>query len=293
MSLVQPTPPPFDPAMWVRRPFAERGRMVCEAWALQGYGTPPAIFVVYALKVLLFIGGWIFFCGLSPSLGGPSVDRLVVARAGGLPEGHRLEPALRDPRPRLRQRAARPAAYFPPVGGFLYFLRVGTTKLPLFPRPATARRRTRSPVDVLLYLGAPRRCSARPHRPASGYGALRAARRCWSRSLGVLDKTLFLAARGEHYWVTIVCFAFARNWIAGAKAVQIALWFWAGFSKLNHHFPTVVCVMTSNGPLTRFPWLRRRMYRDYPRDLRPSPLGHGRWLTGHRCSSSECRSRFF
>ncbi|MGH7294915.1 MAG: DUF3556 domain-containing protein, partial [Polyangiaceae bacterium] len=90
--------------------------------------------------------------------------------------------------------------------------------------------------------------------------------------LGVADKTTFLAARGEHYWVVIVCFAFAGDWIAGAKAVQLALWFWAGFSKLNHHFPTVVCVMTSNGPFTRFPWLRRRMYRDHPRDLRPSTL---------------------
>ena len=30
--------------------------------------------------------------------------------------------------------------------------------------------------------------------------------------------------------------------------------------------------MTSNGPFTRFAWLRRRMYRDYPRDLRPSRL---------------------
>jgi hypothetical protein len=79
----------------------------------------------------------------------------------------------------------------------------------------------------------------------------------------------------------IVCFAFAGGaggagggdgWIAGAKAVQLALWFWAGFSKLNHHFPTVVCVMTSNGPLTRFEWLRRMMYRAYPDDLRPSRL---------------------
>src|SRR5690606_38051508 len=33
-----------------------------------------------------------------------------------------------------------------------------------------------------------------------------------------------------------------------------------------------VCTMTSNGPLTPFPWLRRRMYRDFPRDLRPSRL---------------------
>ncbi len=62
-------------------------------------------------------------------------------------------------------------------------------------------------------------------------------------------------------------------------AVQLALWFWAGFSKLNHHFPAVVCVMTSNAPLTRFSWLRKAMYRHYPDDLRPSTvaivLAHG------------------
>jgi hypothetical protein len=55
-------------------------------------------------------------------------------------------------------------------------------------------------------------------------------------------------------------------------AVQLALWFWAGVSKLNHHFPAVVGVMTSNGPFTRWAALRKRMYRDFPRDLRPSKL---------------------
>src|SRR5262249_9757830 len=83
-------------------------------------------------------------------------------------------------------------------------------------------------------------------------------------------RTIFLALRGEHYFTTLVCFAFAGNWIAGAKAVQLALWFWAGFSKLNHHFPNVVCVMTSNSPFTRFAWLRKLMYRRYPDDLPPS-----------------------
>ncbi|HEX4386481.1 MAG TPA: DUF3556 domain-containing protein, partial [Myxococcales bacterium] len=89
---------------------------------------------------------------------------------------------------------------------------------------------------------------------------------------GVLDRTLFLAMRGEHYWTTLICFIFAGNWIAGAKSVQLALWFFAGFSKLNHHFPAVVGVMTSNSPATRFEWFRRRMYRDFPADLRPSKL---------------------
>lgn len=57
--------------------------------------------------------------------------------------------------------------------------------------------------------------------------------------------------------------------------MQLALWFWAGFSKLNHHFPAVVCVMTSNSPFTRMAWLRRRLYRNYPTDLRPSALAKG------------------
>jgi hypothetical protein len=90
--------------------------------------------------------------------------------------------------------------------------------------------------------------------------------------LGVLDKTVFLAARAEHYWVTLVVFTFARNWIAGAMIVQLALWFFAGFSKLNHHFPYVMCVMTSNSPFTRFGWYRKAMYRHYPNDLRPSAM---------------------
>jgi hypothetical protein len=81
-----------------------------------------------------------------------------------------------------------------------------------------------------------------------------------------------------------VCFALAADWIAGAKAVQLALWFWAGFSKLNAHFPTVVAVMTSNSPVLRFGWLRRAMYRDYPSDLRPSRLAT--WM-GHAGTALE------
>jgi hypothetical protein len=244
--------------------------MVCEAWAMQGYGTPIAVFVVYALKIALYVLGWALFCGTSPSLGGLSTlaswwlhpvafqkamvwSMLFEVLGLGCGSGPLT------------------GRYFPPLGGFLYFLRPGTTKLPLVPGLPLLGGRTRTLLDVLLYAALLASCVRALVAPEPGYEhflplvVLVAV-------LGVTDKTLFLAARGEHYWVVIVCFAFAGNWIAGAKAVQLALWFWAGFSKLNHHFPTVVCVMTSNGPLTRFPWLRRRMYRDYPRDLRPSRL---------------------
>jgi hypothetical protein len=92
--------------------------------------------------------------------------------------------------------------------------------------------------------------------------------------LGVLDKTLFLAARAEHYWVALVCLAVAHAgdlWISGCKAVWCAIWFWAATSKLNSHFPSVIMVMMSNGPF--FPrWLKSRLFASYPEDLRPSRM---------------------
>src|SRR5262249_57394342 len=63
------------------------------------------------------------------------------------------------------------------------------------------------------------------------------------------------------------------NWIAGCKAVQVAIWFWAGMSKLTVAFGYVIPVMTVNNPLVKSPSLRRRMFVSYPDDLRPSRLG--------------------
>lgn len=270
MGILDPTPPPYDPLEWIRTPLPERGRMVCASWALQGYGTPAYVFVVYALKVALYIGAWILFCSTSSALGGfadfttwwlhptafvkailwSTTFELLGLGCGSGPLTGR---------------------YLPPVGGFLYFLRPGTTKLPLLPRLPVLGGIRRTWLDVALYAAT----------IALLVRALLADTPDATHLLpivvilvvlGVADRTLFLAARGEHYWTTLVCLVFAGNWIAGAKAVQLALWFWAGVSKIGPHFPAVVAVMTSNSPVTRFAWLRRRMYRAYPDDLRPSRL---------------------
>ncbi len=276
MGLLDPTPTPYEPLDWVRQPLDERGRQVCEAWGVQGYGTPPAVYLVYALKVVFYVGVWALSCGAQGPLGGAWLHPVAFQKAivwsmlfEVLGLGCGSGPLT--------------GRYFPPVGGFLYFLRPGTTKLPLFPRVPVLGGRTRSWLDVGLYaalLGVGFWALVTPTPTVVHYALLAGL----LPALGVLDKTLFLAARGEHYWVTLVVFAVAlpaggEGWIAGAMAVQLALWFWAGFSKLNHHFPAVVGVMTSNGPLTRFGFLRRAMYRAYPRDMRPSALatalGHG------------------
>lgn len=263
-------PVPYDPLDWVRRPLAERGRMVCEAWALQGYGTPPLIYVVHVLKIALFVGAWLVFCGRSPGLGGLAtigqwwLKPIAFEKAilwsmmfEGLGLGCGFGPLT--------------GRYFPPIGGVLYFVRPGTTKQAVFPRLPVLGGTRRSWLDVGLYvalLALVLRALVAPEPGASHLVPIAVI----APVLGLADRTIFLALRAEHYWTTVVCLAAGGNWIAGAKAVQLALWFWAGFSKLNHHFPTVVCVMVSNSPVLRLPWLRRRMYRRFPDDLRPSGL---------------------
>ena len=265
MGFLEPTPPPYAPLEWLTKPLGERGRMVCTAWAMQGYGTPLGVFLLYGLKVVLYVAVWLFFCGkgftelgsfwLEPVSFQKAIVWSMLYEVLGLGCGS----------------GPLTGRYFPPVGGVLYFLRPGTTKLPVFARLPLLGGRKRSVPDVLLYAALLVSALAALLAPAPGFRHFLPLV-ILVPLLGLADKTIFLAARAEHYWVTIVCFAFARDFVPCAMAVQLALWFWAGFSKLNHHFPTVACVMTSNSPFTRFAWLRRAMYRDYPRDVRPSRL---------------------
>ena len=274
MRLFQPAAPPYDPIVWAELPIAERARLACQTWALQGYGTPLPVYGFYAFKLAFYIGGWIFFCGFTPGLGGVSqlgsywLEPIAFQKAilwsmlfEGLGLGCGSGPLT--------------GRQMPPIGGILYFARPNTTRLPLFPRLPLLRGIRRNLFDVALYLALVFALLA----------ALTSAaiepRWLWAIAillpvLSLRDRTQFLVFRGEHYWTTVLCFLFAGDWIAGAKSIQLALWFWAGVSKLNHHFPAVVCVMTSNSPFTRFDWLRKRFYRAYPDDLRPSRLAE--WM---------------
>lgn len=265
MGLLDPTPPPYAPLEWVKKPMHERGEMVCTTWASQGYGTPAGVLLFYAAKIALYVLGWMLFAGLAPStlasgwLAPVAFQKAIVwsmlFEVLGLGCGS----------------GPLTGRYMPPFGGFLYFLRPGTTKLPLLPGAPLIGRRTRGALDVVAYASLVAACLRALTAPSPGWLHF-APIVVLVPLLGVLDKTIFLAARAEHYWTTIVCFAFAGDWIAGAKAVALALWFWAGVSKLNHHFPAVTCVMTSNNPFARSLWLRRLMYARFPRDLRPSAL---------------------
>ena len=273
MGFLDPVAPPYDPLEWAAKPFAEKSRLVCGSWALQGYGTPVAVYALYAVKLVLYAAGWWYFCRFTPGMGALEsigswwLEPVAFQKAI-------LWSLLFEITGFGCGSGPLTGRYFPPLGGFLYFLRPGTTKLPFFPGLPVLGGSRRGLLDVLLYalgLGLLVRALVAPQLDAGHLLPLALL----IPVLGITDKTLFLAARAEHYWTTAMVFVLAPaapGWIAGAKAIQAALWFWAGFSKLNHHFPNVVCVMMSNSPFTRFAWLRKRMYRGYPDDLAPSRL---------------------
>lgn len=130
------------------------------------------------------------------------------------------------------------ARFWPPIGGFLYWLRPKTIRLPPWPRevPFTSGD-TRTVLDVALYavvLG-----SAVWALLAPGHGGsvtatgdvglidpIRVVPTIVALALlGLRDKTIFLAARGEHYWLKLVVFFFPfADQIAAFKIVMLGLW---------------------------------------------------------------------
>ncbi|MEO7329201.1 MAG: DUF3556 domain-containing protein [Minicystis sp.] len=272
MALPQPRLPPYDIAEWRQKPFAERLRLVCTAWALDGYGTPWPIYLAYLFKVLFFVGAWCFFCSFTPGLGDPraitswwsapeAFQKAVIWSMAfeGLGLGCGSGPLT--------------GRYVPPFGGFLHFLRSGTTKLPFFPGLPIIGGDRRTLLDVALYLAHYAFLARALLAPALDPSFILPLV-VLLPLLGLCDKTLFLASRGEHYYSVLVCLLFPTQWIAASKVVWLSVWLWAATSKLNKHFPSVIAVMQSNSPFTRIGSLRKVLYRHFPDDLRPSRLAH-------------------
>ena len=215
--------------------------MVCEAWAMQGYGTPLAVYAAYAVKLALYVGGWLLCCRTTPGLGElgtigawwlhpiafqKAILWSMLSRGWGS--------AAAPVRHRTIHAADRRVPLLPPAGH---------DELPLVRLPWIGGSR-RTWLDVALYLALIVllvRALLAPSPSAAHLVPIAAI----VPVIGLADRTIFLALRAEHYWTTIVVLAASDAWLGGAKAVQLALWFWAGFSKLNRHFPTVVCVMIS------------------------------------------------
>ncbi len=87
------------------------------------------------------------------------------------------------------------------------------------------------------------------------------------------DKVSFLGARPEIYAPMLAVGLFSvASWIVAWQFLFLFIWWGAASSKLNKHFPFVVSAMMSNAPLIRSKWFKRRLWRDYPDDMRPSKM---------------------
>lgn len=286
MGFMSPVLPDVDPATWPTLPRATRLQVVTRHWAEHGFGTPYAVYLLYLLKIALYIAVPAAVISLTPGLGGlsrigdwwtqPIVYQKVVIftllfEVLGLGCGS----------------GPLTGRFMPPIGGILYWLRLNTIRLPAWPGkvPFTSGD-TRTIVDVALYAvvligGVWALLSPGDGGPVTTTGdvglidPVRVIPTIVALALlGLRDKTIFLAARGEHYWLKLLVFFFPfTDQIAAFKIIMLCLWWGAATSKLNHHFPYVVAVMTSNNALLRpklFTPIKRLLYLDHVNDLRPS-----------------------
>jgi hypothetical protein len=284
MGFIKPNLPVVD-AEWSKRPRAERVVPMARHIAENGFGTPVIMPVMYGVKIALYIlGGWLFawstkgigsFTNVTAWWTEPVVFQKAVLftmlfEVVGL--GCCFGPLA--------------GRYFPPMGSILYWLRPGTIRLPPWPeRVPLTKGVDRTLFDALLY-GALLVLLATA-LVSDGSGPIPALHTMigvlprWQTAailavlavLGLRDKIIFLAARGEVYAPLALVFLFSgADIVIGAKVVFMVIWLGAATSKLNKHFPFVISTMLANNPFIPSGFLKRSLFKHHPDDLRPSGL---------------------
>ena len=282
MSFFAPAEPPFDVEEWKRKPHLTRLKPLVQDWGENGFGSPTFVYFLYALKLVIYAGGALLVISTTPGLGGignvgdwwtePIVFQkfalwtllweILGLGAGSMPLSFR---------------------FVPPIGGPLYWLRPGTVRLPPWPDkvPLTAGTR-RTWLDVALYAavvavgiyllfaaGADAAGTEAGRMAPAGIAVLLGL----LALLGLRDKVSFLGARPEIYATMLAVGLFSVDqWVVAWQFIFLFIWWGAASSKLNRHFPFVVSAMISNAPLVGPKALKRKLWRDYPNDMRPSRL---------------------
>ncbi|MGZ5387127.1 MAG: DUF3556 domain-containing protein, partial [Solirubrobacterales bacterium] len=209
MGFLQPSPPPFDLEEWEAKPYLTRLKPVIQDWGINGFGAPGAIYLLYVVKLVVFVlGAALVISATTPGIGGLGdiedwwFQPIVFQKAAvwtmlweilGLGSGS-LPLAAR---------------YIPPIGGVLYWLRPGTVRLPPWPdKVPLTRGSRRTLVDVALYagvLGTAIYLLFSDGEAAGSFAAGRLEPAAIAVLLGLLvllglrDKVSFLAARPEIY----------------------------------------------------------------------------------------------
>lgn len=287
MPFLRQNAPTVDYESWSRGTRAEKIRPMAVHWAEVGFGTPVVLHLFYVLKVAAYIlGGWLIALStdgidgfgnvqdwyVEPIVFQKVVLYTMVFEVIGL--GCGFGP--------LNNR------FMPPMGSILYWVRPRTIRLPPWPnRIPLTQGDTRTPVDVILYVALLVALVVAIFSDGTQAGVLpmwQIATVLTSLAMvGLRDKVIFLAARGEVYGSFTVAFLFAAigtdDMILAAKLVCLVIWLGAATSKLTRHFPFVISTMMSNNPVLRPRWIKRRFFAHFPDDLRPGRasrlLAHG------------------
>ena len=284
MGLFSPKLPPFDLHIWYWGRRSERFKPLCRHWGEHGHGAPWSMYFGYLLKIALYLGGGLAFILSTPStstlsqIGSWWTDPVVYQKAvlwsvlfEVLGFGCGFGPVSMH--------------FLPPLGGLLHWLRPGTIRLPPWPSRVPLTKGTRrTGFDVLLYaavLGSLiwpllSAASKLDFSLSARIGVLEPSHllpfAVLLPVLGLRDKTIFLAARSEYYWVTALAFFMPYlDMIVTIKILVVLVWWAAASSKMNKIFPYTLAAILSTAPWPP-KFLRRRLFRKFPHDMRPSAL---------------------
>lgn len=234
MGFLQPRLPDIDLAEWSQGSRSQKIRPMAQHWAEVGFGTPVLLHLFYVAKILLYVlVGWLIvlttkgidgFTDAAAWYAEPIVFEKVVLytmlfEVIGL--GCGFGP--------LNNR------FFPPMGSILYWMRFGTIRLPPWPdRVPWTRGTKRKPVDVALYALLVMMLLSALFTDGAGpipeLGTTVGLLPAWQivlillllGVLGLRDKVIFLAARGEVYATLTVTFLFGRlNGIDMAATIMV------------------------------------------------------------------------
>ena len=288
MGFTKPNFPAVEPETFLKKPLMERVKTLALNWAENGYGAPTMVHTIYIVKLTFFY-----------ALGG-----IVVATVtSGLPAFWHVSQWWNQPI--VYEKAILWTVLLeiigvagswgplagktkPMTGGILFWARPGTIRLrPWRWVPLTAgNRRTR--FDVVVYVAlivsvvvplvmpGVHSDSLSAAVPSNTSGlvnpALLIAPMVLLVLIGLRDKTIFLAARGEQYLPALFFFTVLPfvDMIIALKLLIGVVWIGAGVSKFGPHFSNVIPPMVSNSPAMLSKWVKRLHYRNFPHDIRPS-----------------------
>ncbi|WGH90347.1 DUF3556 domain-containing protein [Auritidibacter ignavus] len=286
MGIRTPDLPPAGPVPLDQMPFRDRMKTLTQHWGEYGFGVPKYILLFYIVKMALYIALGVVIVGLTtPALGGfgaftewwtePIVYLklmiwTILFEITGLSS------------------SSGPLAFKirPPIGGILYYLRPGTLRVPPWPDkvPGTSGDH-RTAWDVGVYIALLANLVFLLVHPGTRTEMVPDAQAgllpAWAMLtylgllglMGLRDKVVFLTSRAEQYPPILLAFAVLASFsdmIIAAKVVIVVVWVGAAISKFGRHFTPTVAAMMANTPWIPTRAAKRALYRDFPRDMRPS-----------------------